>query len=569
MELTPELQNAYDEELAFLKDTNDTYLQDTLDFHLEEEGSSVKSVIQAVALLSARTQVSAKRHISLLHQRLIRQIVSYLVSPVPAMGLVQVGVTNLIEPATIPAGTNLIFTNQQEQEAQFKCLFDTPLLPIRLVNLGLVKSVGSGCELVMQLEALNQYPGQLDALKVCVFAHGNYLSAVRLKTLLADHCVQIQAVFDHDSPVDVDIDYELHDVSPTRKALHPLIRERQFFQMPHQNAYIQLHCDHSPNDWRRCNVVFRLDCDWPDSLLVGQDLFKLFVVPVENRQAAQAETIFFEGTKTDHTVQPPDNFPNLRLASVKGVYHLVDGEHIPLYSAMISDESDTYEIVYPQITNTQTDQAPHLLINMPRAFDEPVKVLLDGSWHNPSFSRATNDHIQVFPAELDINGATWEPVGMSGKKFVPFTPPAALLSNQLLELAALKNKPIMSLPELLFVINSLSTVWKGDFKVLQPLIKKLEVKRRTRNKRVDMTALNDKPVLFYILGFREFDESLLPLLTEFIKHLEAILGYWISHHRINVIADFVGANTIQAVPHVSILNSDGLVALDPESGDEI
>ena len=568
MELTPELQNAYDQELAFLKGVNDTYLQDTLDFHIEQEGSSVKSVIQAVALLSARTQLSAKQHISQLHQRMIKQIVSYLISPVPAMGLVQVGVNDLIEPVTVSAGTLLMFSNQKGQEAQFKCLFDTPLNAIRLVNLGLARSVGGGCELVMQLEALNQYPGRLDALKVCVFAHGNYLSAVRLKTLLADHCQQIQAVFDDDAPVDVDIEYDLHEASPTRKALHPLIRERQFFQMPHQNAYIQLHCDQSPEQWKRCHIVFRLNCDWPESLLVGQGLFKLFVIPVENRQASQAEAIFFDGTQTEHVVQPPWNFPDLRLSSVRGVYHQTDGEHVPLYSAMITDDSDTYEIVYPHISKTHTDQAPRLMINMPKAFDDPVKVLLDGYWHNPSFSRAINDEISVYPADLDINGVSWEPVGMAGKKFVPFTPPATTLSEQLLDLAALKNKPILSLPELLFVINSLSTVWKSDFKVLRPLIKSLEVKRRTNRKRVDMRVLNDKPVLYYVLGLREFDESLLPLLSEFIKHLEVILGYWIAHHRIQVIGDFVGANTTEVGGYILNQNSDDFVVIDPESGDE-
>ena len=566
MELTPELQNAYDDELAFLKGVNDTSLQDKLDFYLEQDDSQVKSVIQAIALLSARTQVSAKQHISLLHQRMIRQMVSYLISPVPAMGLVQVDVRDLIEPTTVSAGTSLIFSNQQDQEAQFKCLFDTPLQAIRLDNLGLLKRAGGGCDLVMKLDALNQYPGQLDALKICVFAHGNYLSSVRLKTLLKEHCYQIQAVFDNNPPVDVEIEYNLHEASPIRRALHPLIRERQFFQMPHQNAYLQLHCDQSPTEWKRCTVSFRLDCDWPDSLLIGQDLLRLFVIPVENRQAAQAETIFFKGTRNEHLVHPPGNFPSLRLTSVRGVYHLAEGEHIPLFSAMISDDSDTYEIVYPQVSNTQTDQAPGLMINMPSAFDEPKKIVLDGYWHTPSFSRATNDQISVYPAELDINGISWEPLGLGGRKFVPFTPPATTLSEQLMELAALKNKPILSLPELLFVINSLSTVWRGDFKVLQPLIKSLEVKRRIKNKRVDLTALNDKPALYYVLGFTEFDESLLPLLSEFVKHLETILGYWISHHRIEIIADYVGANTSKTEQQASTMNPDDFIVIDSEAG---
>lgn len=537
MELTPELQHAFDEELAYLKSFNDTYLQETLDFYLEEPDSPLKSVIQAIAMLAARTQVSSRQQISLLHQRLLGQLVSYLSSPVPAMGLVKIVVENLVEPTLIPAGSELVFNSSNGAEARFQCLYDTPLQPVRLANIGLLKQDRERCQLVVRLEAIHAFPGPVRQLKLCLYGQGNFLTATRLHHLLKTHCQHITASFDDGKALPVDATYDIHHSSPARQSLHPLVRERQYFQLPSQQSFIEVTAGQSPIQWKNCHLSFQLDSAWPENLLINSQLLQLFVVPVENRQAEQTDPIFHRGMQTRYSIRPPINQPDLRLASVRGVYQLRDGEHLPLFSSLVEGERGAYEIVYPQqVSATRFDQAHGLLLNMPEAFDEPAKVVLDGYWHNPGFSTAVNDRIRIYPADVEINGVSWEALNLGGRKFVPFKPPSITLSEQLLELAALKNKPVLSLPELLFLLDALSTVWQGEFRVLKPLIQGLEVKHQSSGKRVDLSRSNDLPTLYYIIHFAEFDPPLQPLVETFLAHVGNILMYWVSRHRIEVIA---------------------------------
>ena len=98
------------------------------------------------------------------------------------------------------------------------------------------------------------------------------------------------------------------------------------------------------------------------------------------------------------------------------------------------------------------------------------------------------------------------------------------------------------------------------------MIKNLQVKRRIGKKRIDTSAVNERSALYYVLGFDEFDESLLPLLNEFIKHIEVFLRYWVAHHYIEVVADFVGANSLGGEQHTLSQDSDEFVVMESESG---
>lgn len=543
MELTPELQNEIDKELTYLKSFNNNYLDESLDFYLEDCDSQIKPIIEAIALLSARTQITGKQQIDLLHQRLIKQIVSYLVSPIPAMGLIKLDVEQLIEPVSIVAGTELILRNKEEQEASFTTLFDIPLQALAITNIGTANKNGDNSQLILKIDALNDYPSRLKNLPLCLYGQGNYQTAIRLKHLLQSACESIEICFDKYLTLPFKLDFSALENSAKTESVHPLSKARQFFQLPHQNAFVQLHpqCSLSqlPEQWRSCQINFNLKCNWPKDIILDRDLMQLFVVAVENKIFEQTDPIFYQGTVSQFRILSPSVNPNTQLCSVRGVYQIKEGEYIPLSSSAVGDEKRSYEIAYPQSTLDNGRQFPQLLLNMPEAFDDPVKIMLDAYWHQPQFSKAINQAITIHPADLDITGVKWDLLNIGAKKFVPFTLATTVSLEQLIELAALKNKPILTLPELLFLLHALSSVWQGEFKVVKPLIKQLDVQHQYKQARYSLNpSKSEKPILAYTLSFHDFDLQLKPLVDEFLYQLESILQCWISHHTIHVLGNY-------------------------------
>lgn len=551
MGLTSELQNIVDKELAYLKDFNNSYLDESLDFYLADKESHIKPIIEAIALLSARTQINGRQQIDLLHQRLTKQFMSYLVAPMPAMGLVKIDVETLIEPTTIPAGTTLILNTYDGREAQFNSLFDTPLQAIALRNIGIANKLGENSKLVVQLEALNDYPGKVEKLQLCLYGQGNYQTSVRLKKLLQTDCLSIEGLFNNGTSVSYQIEASDSQSTTDSEAIHPITKERQFFQLPHKNSFITLHTEQdAPKKWKNCQLIFTLNHTWPSSLLLNDDLIKLFVVPIENRRSTQTDPIFYNGTQNQYRILPPSITPTMQLCSIKGVYQIKEGEHIPLHSSVLVDEQNTYEIAYPQEGTDNGRQYPLLMLNMPEAFDTPVKIMTDAYWHEPQFSKAVTQSIRIHPADLDITGVEWRLLNTAAQKFTPYTPPTPLTSSQLLELTALKNKPILTLQELFFITHALSTVWKGEFNVIKSLIDKLEVKHEYQKQRIHpanstLASATEKPILRYTLSFIEFDPQLIPLVEDFLHHLENILAYWVSHYRIHLVPSYADTFTDQ------------------------
>lgn len=539
MEIKPELQNILDTELAYLKSFNNSYLDESLDFYLQDTELQIKPIIEAIALFSARTQMSGKQQIDLLHQRLIKQLMAYLVTPMPAMGLVKIKVDQLIEPATVPAGTVLLINTYDNQEAQFKTLHDTHLQAIRLSNTGVANKPGEYSKLVLQIDALNDYPGKIEKLRLCLYGQGNYQSSINLKELLKVHCANTELRFDNGTTIPCNIDFADPQNAVQSDTIHPITEERQFFQLPHKDSFITvLTKQDAPKKWKSCQLIFSLNCMWPSYLLVDNELVQLFAIPVENRVSAQADPFFYNGTQNQHRIIAPSIMPKMQICSVRGVYQIKDGEHIPLSSSVLVDDDNTYEISYPHEGLDNGRQYPLLLLNMPEAFETPVKIMTDAYWHDPEFSKATNKSLRVHPADFEITGIQWNFLNINGKKFTPFHPPAALTSTQLLELAALKNKPMLTLEELLFIAHALSTVWKAEFKDLQGYIERLDVTHEYKTERFDPANTAEKPLLRYTLTFADFDPQLNPLAEELLKHLQKILQYWVAHHEIRLVGHY-------------------------------
>ncbi len=77
------------EELQDLANFRLEYSLDNPDALLEAEDPDVKRIIEALAFFSARTKISALRNIDATNRRLYQQFFSHMLSPLPAIVMLQ------------------------------------------------------------------------------------------------------------------------------------------------------------------------------------------------------------------------------------------------------------------------------------------------------------------------------------------------------------------------------------------------------------------------------------------------------------------------------------------------
>ena len=98
------------------------------------------------------------------------------------------------------------------------------------------------------------------------------------------------------------------------------------------------------------------------------------------------------------------------------------------------------------------------------------------------------------------------------------------LSQVFMHLLTLKNKSILNIEDLKSMIRTLGIANQGHFRQVGDLLTGVRVEEAP-------LSTNGIPGLLkfvYYLRFKEFDESIMPLIETFVTHLEQILDTWIS-----------------------------------------
>ena len=332
---------------------------------------------------------------------------------------------------------------------------------------------------------------------------------------------------------------ELQDNLEETRNIHPLDEERSFFQLPQQAAYLNLELEQPPIQWRYCDINIALNCDWPSEIKLSSELFQLFVIPIENKVPDQSQPIQYDGTKSQHLIMPPITDPELRLCNVEGVYQLESGQRIPIRPGILKGGANSYQ-VFPVKNNEKNKEThfPTLEVNLPQAFHQPVKLVVDGFWYNPKFNSVIGEKITVRPNDLDIAGLDWQLLVAGDKKLAPYIEVSEYQTEQYLELSALKNKSVLSLNEVRNILDSFTTIWKGEFSLIQEKLKRICV---LPDKSI---APFERNCLLYIVDFGQLELNLLPMIEVFISHLENILDNWVGQANIKVVAEFNGQNRV-------------------------
>jgi type VI secretion system protein ImpG len=521
--ITANEQNIFHEEMTFLANIQSRFMDIHSQVPVEYEDPDVKRLSEAMAAFMAKGRIEGKAQINQLHRRVFQQLLPYIASPVASMGLLQTNTRHITEATEIKAGTAFTIISEDDDKAQYQSLHAMPIRPITLGRLGYASNnlttASAGSQFKIEINALTKVPGHLQHLPLYLTVNNNYSLTLQLIKILEQSLVSVSAVFDEN--LEVLGQFSLGACQPEIQAIntrnspdmepdaeHPIENIRHFFQLPQQENYLNLYFKESPQQWNKCELKLILNSPWPQNSKLSVEFFKLGVVCVENISKDQAEAFTFDATHSAHPVRPPAIAPELVMLKCLGVYRGALKDRDLLRPGILKSGDGAYELHH------QGTAPPLIDIQLAEAFFKPVKITVDALWHQPGFSAHLWKKLAVRTTQLDIPG-------LKCQVFAPPVPHVPFNDNDphsLLELSLLKNKDRLTLEEIIFVLESLSTVFPREFKPVKPLLSKLHF----------------FPPNNYGFVIADSSAQTRTLLECFVKKLQILLNLWLAGSKITV-----------------------------------
>lgn len=515
--ITANEQNIFDEEMTFLANIQSRFMDIHSQVPVEYEDPDVKRLSEAMAAFMAKGRIEGKAQIDQLHRRVFQQLLPYVESPVASMGLLQTNYRHITEATKIRSGTSFSLMTDDGDKAEYQSLHTMPIQPISLNNV--IYEISNNQIVVEIKKTINMVPGHLQHLPIYLSMHNNYSLTLQFIAMLAQNLVSVSAIFDGE--VTVSGDFLLGacqskgpapNPEPTAHmqldGMHPIENIRRFFQLPQQENYLNLYFKDSPQQWNKCEIKLVLETPLPRGIAVSSEVFKLGVICVENINKEQAETFFFDATHSAHSVRPPSTAPELAMLKCLGVYQGALKNRDLLRPGILKSGDGAYEI------HRQGTAHPLIDIQLAEAFFQPIKITVDALWYQPGFSAHLWKRLSVRTTHLDISGLKCHVISPP----VPHVPFNDNDPHVLLELSLLKNKDWLSLEEIIFILESFSTVFTREFKLVKSLLTELHFEFPNN----------------YGFVIAETSAQTLTLLECFIKKLQTLLNLWLSGSNISV-----------------------------------
>ena len=498
---------------------------------LEREDPDVRRLTEAMAYFAARTHLAGIRNIIEFRRRIFQQFFSYLLTPLPAMGMIRAALSGKFsEPVVLPKGTEIAVSSETKGTAIFRTLHDLRILPLSLTEMKMLLLPNKGYRIVLVLNAPYARNDDIGNLRFHINHLDDFQASLRVFHNLRKHLRRASVVFDENvteetrgNPCEVSFDAPRDEED--EEWPHPLQRERWFFHFPHRELFLNVRVSSQPRNWTRFALCFDLDAQWPRSLVLNQDVFQLFAVPIVNLNRGMAQAVICDGTKERYPIRHPEPEYNFGLHSVVGVYQVKDGSMVPMRAGILSGGSGSYEL---EESTDRTGLKRHwLALHFPEAFEEPRTIAIDAHWLQPWFSEALGERIMVTTYTRTLVGLEWQLVG----DIVPHGENTFQAEMEgFLHLLTLKNKSAFNVDDLLEMMQTLGSVHQGQFKRAYDLLTDLRVEETPLNK----GGMGGLLKVVYYLHFKDFDQSLLPLVETFVSHVNDILSSWVSEAIVEV-----------------------------------
>jgi type VI secretion system protein ImpG len=498
---------------------------------LEREDPDVRRLTEAMAYFAARTHLAGIRNIIEFRRRIFQQFFSYLLTPLPAMGMMRAKLTGQFsEPVSLPKGTEIAVSSETKGTAIYRTLHDLRILPLSLTEMKMLLLPNKGYRIVLVLDASYARNDDIGILRFHINYLDDFQASLRVLHNLKKHLRRASVVFDENVTEETrgaqcEVSFGPPEDDEDEEWPHPLQKERWFFHFPHRELFLSVNVGSQPRNWSRFALCFDLDAQWPRSLVLNEDVFQLFAVPIVNLNSGMAQPVICDGTRERYPIRHPEPEYNFALHSVVGVYQIEEGSMVPMRAGILSGGSGSYEL--EETTDSEGIKRHWLAPHFPETFEEPRTISIDARWLQPWFSEALRERLMVATYSRNIVGLEWELIG----ELVPHGENTFRTEMEgFLHLLTLRNKSAFNVNDLLGMMQTLGSVHQGQFKRAYDLLTDVRVEEAPLNK----GGMGGLLKVVYYLHFTDLDQSLLPLVETFVTHVNNILNSWVSEAIVEV-----------------------------------
>ncbi len=530
MYIDDDLYKAFLEEMNSLEAFRMVYASQHHTESLDAEDPDTRRLIEALALFSARTRLAGIRNITATRQRIFQQFFSYLMSPVPAMGMISAEPTGrFTETAVLPGKSEIALSSGGGKFAIFTTLHPLRILPISLYSFNILP-LSKGYRFVLNIRSAFSRNDSIGLLPL----HINYLNnfEASLKVLYALKKYLVRAFVSFDSDVDettrgtkckvffgsIPQDEDEGDT------LNPLERERLFFHFPWQELFASVLISDQPRNWDRFSICFDVSSKWPRNLILNKDMFQLFAVPVINLRRFPAEPLIYDGVTDCHLIRYPDQDYGFELHSIKGVYEVQKKGMVPIKSGILSGSGSSYEL--EDGVRQDGTKLHYLRLHSPDAFESSKTISVDALWFQPWFANTINQRLKVAPFTRNVTGIKWNIYSY----IVPHYRNEFLEDIEgFLHLMTLTHKVSLTRDNIIDILNALGPVQHSRFAKIIELLEGVRLEKSAQGNRGA-----EQLKYIYWLKFSEFNSSMLPIIQFFSDHLQKVLDAWVSQALVEV-----------------------------------
>lgn len=527
MRLDEDLYKEFLEEMNALESFRMSYASAFPHAPLERDDPDVKRLVEAMAFFSARTRIAALSSVLSVQRRVFQQFFPFLLSPVPTMNTLQARPTGqFIEPVFFPAGSQMSATVPGEGTAIFRTLQDLRILPIKLTSAKMLLLPDKGFRFLLRLEAPFPRNDDIGTLSFFISHLNDYQTSLKVLHSLQVHLRAASVVFNGEADefsrgIACKTSFGAPPIADTDsdESVHPLLAERWFFHFPQQELHVNFDVPDPPRNWKNFTLCLDLDSQWPRDMVLNEDIFNLFAVPVANLKRAFAEPIVYDGTVERHPIRHPHPEHKFELHSVLGVYEVKDRRNmVPLRAGVISGGSGSYEID----RNAANDKKVTWLVpHFPEAFEAPKTLVIDALWFQPWYSDLPAQSHRVQPYDRALTGVNWD---WLGSPRVHASNPLLKQTHGFTHLFTLAKKSVLNVDDIGDLLRALGTFRTGEFQNILPLIAGGRVESVPRQQARNGGLMRH----IYHLRFKYFDPVMRPLVEVFVRHVERVLDAWVS-----------------------------------------
>lgn len=377
---------------------------------IQPEDPDVRRLMESLAFFAARTHEAAAAELRGAIARLTHGLLDEFALPQPARVLLRgLPSPRLAEPAHIPRGSRVRLETADGEVGFFSTMRDVTVRPLDLDRAELQLLGGSGHRVLLRLRSRVPVAGVPEPLSLQIDHLGDYPVSREFFEWLRLHLSRVAVVYgEPPSPTEPGAECrfwlgapgESDEAAPPGETRSAVARIREFFHFPAKDLTLAVDLARPSRPWRQAWLCLDFDA-WPEGQVVNSEMFRLFVVPIENLFTELAEPIKADGTRSRHAIRPWRVDHEVAFHSIVEVQQETRDGLDPLLPGHLAGGAESWEL-----DHTGEPDAAHLLLRLPDALMHPRSVLVRARWFQPSF-----DAVAVGALDASLQHRHFEGVG--------------------------------------------------------------------------------------------------------------------------------------------------------------